>query len=227
MHETVRQKIDDFFSTYTKLEIPKGTTIISPEEPLVFIYNILSGYVKSYSLNDDGIELTINIYKPYNFFPITETLANRTNTYYFEAVTDVVLQKAPTHKVHEFVKSDTEVLFDLTQRVSSGLEGFMVRTQYLIRSNSTQKVASALVLLARRFGETSKDGKIRILIPQTHEDIANLAGVTRETASIEIKKFENLGNLNVDKQIYTIEDFESLRESSTIYHEDQPLPFSF
>jgi CRP-like cAMP-binding protein len=227
MKDTVKKRIDGFFSEYPKVEMEKGSTIIYPEEPLAYIYNIVSGYVKSYSVNDDGLELTINIYKPYNFFPITETLAGRTNSYYFEAVTDVVMQKAPTQKVHEFVRSDSEVLFDLTQRVSSGLEGFMVRTQYLIRSNATQKVASSLVLLARRFGDTNENKEINILIPQTHEDISNLSGVSRETASLELKKFEKMGLIRNNKQMYVINDYEKLREMSTIYHEDKPLPFSF
>jgi CRP/FNR family transcriptional regulator len=194
---------------------------------LIYIYNIVSGYVKSYSINDGGLELTINVFKPYSFFPITETLAKKTNTYYFEAVTDVVLQKAPTQKVHEFVKSDPEILFDLVRRVSVGLEGFMLRTQYLVRSNSTQKVASTFVLLARRFGETDKDQKVKILLPQTHADIANLAGVSRETASIEVKKLVDEGLVSVEKQVYTVEDFEKLRDLSTLYYEDRPLPYSF
>lgn len=227
MQEKVKKKVDEFFSGFSKIELPKGSIIIQPEEPLIYIYNLVSGYVKSYSLNDGGLELTINILKPYSFFPITETLSAKTNSYYFEAVTDVVLYKAPTHKVHDFLKSDPEVLFDLVKRISSGLEGFMLRTQYLVRSNSTQKVSSTFVLLARRFGETDKNKKVRILLPQTHADIANLAGVSRETASIEIKKLVDLGYIKVNKQIYTIENFERLRDLSTLYHEEKPLPFSF
>jgi CRP/FNR family transcriptional regulator len=227
MDESVRKKIDQFFSIYPEERYKKGSTILRPEEPLVFIYTIVSGYIKSYSLNDEGLELVINIYNPYNFFPITETLSNRTNTYFFEAITDVVLHKAPTHKVHEFIRSDQEVLYDLTRRISSGLEGFMVRTQYLIRSNATQKIASSLVMLARRFGENTSNGMINILLPQTHADIANLSGVSRETASIELKKLEEKGLISTKRQIYTVRDFEKLKEESTIYYEDQPLPFTF
>lgn len=227
MDPLAKSKIQDFFSEYKEISHEKGTIIIQPEEPLLHIYNLVSGYVKSYSLNDNGLELTINIYKPYSFFPITETLARRTNTYYFEATTDVVLQKAPTMKVHEFLKANNDVLFDLTRRISSGLEGFMVRTQYLIRTNATQKVASSLVLLARRFGKNAPDKKIKIILPQTHEDIANMAGVSRETASIEIKKLENSNLISTKKQIYTINDFQGLKEISTIYFEDQPQAYTF
>lgn len=227
MAGNIKPKIEEFFSKCPKIEVEKGSVIIQPEEPLVYIYNLVSGYVKSYSINEEGIELVINIFKPGTYFPITETLAGITNNYYFEAATDVVLQKAPTKKVHDFVKSDAEVLFDLTKRISSGLEGFMIRTQYLIRSSAEKKVASSLVLLARRFGENILDNKVKINLPQTHEDIANLSGVTRETASIELKKLENEGLISSSKQIFLIHNFQELKEKSTLYYEDRPLPYSF
>ena len=227
MTENLNQKIENFFAKYPELKIKKGQTIIQPEEPLIYIYHLHSGYVKSFSLNDEGLELTINIFKPNSFFPITETLTGRTNTYFFEAMTDVVLRKAPTAKVHEFIKSDQEVLFDLTKRISSGLEGFMIRTQYLIRSNAEQKISSSLLLMARRFGQNTPDRKVKILLPQTHEDIANLAGGSRETASLELKKLENEGIIFSSKKIFIINDFQKLREISTIYLEDQALSYGF
>jgi CRP/FNR family transcriptional regulator len=223
----IEQKTTAFFANFPEKKIKKGETIIQPEEPLIFIYYLVSGYVKSFSLNDEGMELTINIFKPNSYFPITETLTGRTNPYFFEAITDVVLRKAPTHKVHEFVKDDHEVLFDLTKRISSGLEGFMIRTQYLIRSNAKQKISSSLLLLARRFGQNTPNKKVKILLPQTHEDIANLAGVSRETASLELKKLENEKIISSSKQIYIINDFKKLREISTIYFEDQTQPHNF
>lgn len=226
MEKQVQSKIEDFFSNYKSQKYKKGATIIRPEESLKYIYLIREGYVKSYSLNEGGYELTINIYKPYSFFPITETLAGKINTYFFEAITDTELRRAPTGNVHKFIQNNSDVLFDLTKRISSGLEGFMIRTQYLIRSNSTQKVTSSLVLLARRFGKEISN-KIEIQLPQTHEDIANLAGVSRETASIELKKLKDKGLITVKSKKYIINQMETLKELSTIYYEDQPLSYSF
>lgn len=227
MEKDIEAKIKNFFSDYSTKIYKKGETIIKPEEPLVYIYNINSGYVKSYSLNDDGLELTINIYKPFSFFPITETLAGKINTYFFTAITDVEVTRAPTHKVHKFVKDNPDIMYDLIKRISSGLEGFMIRTQYLIRSNSGQKVASSFVLLARRFGKSVGNNKMKILLPQTHEDISNLSGVSRETTSLEIKKFKDEKIITVKRKHYTIEDFEKMKDLSTIYYEDEPLPFRY
>ena len=225
--ETIKQHIADFFAQYPTYTYKKGEILLRPDDEVEEIINIESGYAKSYSINEEGYNLVINIYKPYSFLPITETLAERTNPYFFEAMTDIVVQKAPTKDVHEFIKQDKEVLYDLTRRISSGLEGFMIRTQYLIRSNATQKVTSALVLLARRFGEEIGENQMRILLPQTHADIADMSGCTRETASIELKKLQDDGVISIEKKLITVLDFEELRQLSAIYYEDEPLPYSF
>jgi len=227
MNLSVQRRLNKFFSKYPKKNYPKGQILIYPEDSLDYIYSLHSGYVKSYSLNDKGVELIINIYRPYDFFPITETLAEIVNTYYFSTVSTVTVFKAPSVDVHKFIKNDNEVLFDLAKRISIGLEGFMVRTQYLIRSNSLQKVASSLVLLARRFGKRISTNKITILIEQTHEDIANLSGLARETTSNELQKLRKKKIINIKNQIYTINNFDKLLKLSTIYYEGQPLPFKY
>lgn len=227
MQKSVQEKIDSFFSKYKEEDYKRGDVILHPEDEIHYIYNIRSGFVKSYSVNEGGFELTINIYKPFNFFPITETLAKKDNPYYFEALSELVLNKAPVKEVLEFIKNDNEVLFDLTRRISSGLEGFMVRTQHLIRSNSLQKITSSLVLLSLRFGKKTDDGSVVIPLPQTHEDIANLSGISRETVSTEIKRLKDDTIISIKNKIYTINDLEKLKELSTIYHEEKPLPYSF
>lgn len=227
MNTEVTKKITSFFEQFPKVTYSKGSTILQPEDPLDYIYNIDTGYVKSYSVNEDGYDLIINIFKPLSFFPITETLAKKINPYYFEAITDTVLCKAPTQKVHQFIQNDNAVLFDLTRRISSGLEAFMIRTQYLIRANATQKVTSTLVILARRFGTKINSNEIKILLPQTQEDIGNFSGTSRETASTEMKKLEKQALIAKENKYIVIKDFEKIRALSAIYYEDHPLPYNF
>jgi CRP/FNR family transcriptional regulator len=225
--KNINKNISEFFSKYETIEYKKGESILSPGNKVEAIYNIETGYVKSFSVNEDGDSLVINIYKPNSFFPITEALAGRINPYFFEAATPVFLQKAPVQKVFDFIKSDKEVLFDLTRRISIGLEGFMVRTQYLLRSNAKQKVSSTLVLLCSRFGEKVGNKKYKILLPQTHEDIANLSGTSRETASTELMKLKRSSTIEVDKKIITILDLNKLKDLSAIYFEEKQLPYNY
>jgi CRP/FNR family transcriptional regulator len=223
----VDKKIKEFFSKYSSTEYKKGQSILKPGGKVDTIFNIESGYVRSYSVNEEGDVLVINIYKPLNFIPITEALADRVNPYFFEAMTDSVIQKAPLKEVIKFLQSDGDVLFDLARRVSIGLEGFMIRTQYLLRSNATQKITSTIILLSRRFGIRRDDNTHEIILPQTHEDIAGLSGTSRETVSIELAKLKKSKIISTDKKRITVLDFEKLKKLSEIYHEDEPLPYDY
>ena len=226
MDKNVLRKLNIFFSKYPTKKYSKGEIILSPDEYPERIYNIKKGFVRSYSLGEDGYELTLNIFKPFSFYPIPTVLAKLKNLYYFEALSDVVLNLAPADEVVEYIKTDKEVLFDLTRRLSIGLEGFMTRTQFLIRSDARQKVASSLVMMVKRFGQ--KDGKkINIYLPQTHADIAGLAGVSRETASIELKKLEREKIIKRKGRTTIVLSFLKLQRISTLYHENKPLPYGF
>ncbi|MBY9002309.1 MAG: helix-turn-helix domain-containing protein, partial [Candidatus Heimdallarchaeota archaeon] len=208
------------------LKYSKGETILSPEDKINSIYSIKKGFVCSHSINEEGYELTLNIYKPSSFFPIVTALANVDSSYYFKAISNVVLYIAPVDEVIEYLRSDEEVLFDLTKRLSVGLEGFMIRTQFLIRSDARQKIASSLVMMVRRFG--LKDGKkVTIQLPQTHADIASLAGVSRETASIELKKLEREKVIERKGKTTIVLNLLKLQRISILYYEDKPLPYTF
>ncbi len=225
MDKRVLHKLDVFFSKYPTKKYSKGENILSPGNNPETIHNIKKGFVRSYLLNEDGHELTLNIYKPSSFFSITTVLAKLENSYHFEALSGVVLNLVPVDEVLEYIKSDKEVLFDLTRRLSVGLEGFITRTHFLIRSDARQKIASSLVMMAKRFGQ--KDGKKTIIqLPQTHADIASLAGVSRETASIELKKLEREKIIERKGRITIVLSLLKLQRISTLYHEDKPLPYS-
>ena len=226
MDKEVLHKLNIFFSKYPTKKYSKGEIILSPEEYPKRIYNIKKGFARSYSLSEDGHELTLNIYKPSSFFPIPTVLAELKNSYYFEALSGIVLNLAPVDEVVEYIKSDKEVMFDLTRRLSVGLEGFMTRTQFLILSDSRQKIASSLVMMVRRFGQKDRK-KIIIQLPQTHADIASLAGVSRETASVELKKLEREKVIERKGKTTIILSLLKLRKISTLYYEDNPLPYTF
>jgi CRP/FNR family transcriptional regulator len=222
----VLRKLNIFFSKYPTKNYSKGEVVLSPEKHPERIYNIKKGFVRSYSLNEDGHELTLNIFKPSSFFPIPTVLAELKNSYYFESLSDIELNLAPVDEVVEYIKSDKEVLFDLTRRLSVGLEGFMTRAQFLIRSDARQKIASSLVMMVRRFGQKGSK-KIKIQLPQTHADIASLAGISRETASIELKKLEREKIIERKGKTTIVLNLLKLQRISTLYHENKPLPYSF
>lgn len=66
------------------------------------------------------------------------------------------------------------------------------RVEHLVFSDAYRRVISVLIYVAKHFGQKDTRG-IVVHHKFTHQDIATLVGVARETASIEIAKLEKKG----------------------------------
>src|SRR3989304_8080939 len=109
-------------------------------------------------------------------------------------MTLVELTKAPKEELLAFLKANPEILMDLTTRLLVGLNGLLVRIEHLLSKDAYHKVASAVFLAGKRFGRKEGKGKVVVELPLTHQDIADLSYLTRETTSLEMK---NLGKKRV------------------------------
>ncbi|MCL4417203.1 MAG: Crp/Fnr family transcriptional regulator [Patescibacteria group bacterium] len=214
------QKLEKFFSKYKSINYKKGEVILRPEDIPLGVFYIKSGYVKLYSVSDEGNELTLNIFKPHTYFSMMWTISDIKNSLFFEAMTNTELLRAPKEDVVKFLKSEPEILFDLTRRLLIGLDAILTRMDYLLLGDARSRVMSTVLSLIERFGIKEKD-EIILEIPLTHKDISNLAGLTRETTSIELKKLSDKGIIiNKNRQLI-VKNIAKLREESLIYKEGE------
>lgn len=191
MQEKAGGKLELFFSRFKRLSYKRRDVILRAYDIPSGIYLLRKGYIRIYSLSETGQELTLIILKPGDVFPLTWGINDSPNREYCEAMTQVELWRAPREKFLEFISKNSDVLFALTGKILIRLQGLLERMDYLVFGNAYQKVASILVILAERFGKKQAEGEINIRVPLIHSDIADLIGLARETASIEIKKLEN------------------------------------
>jgi len=209
------QKLSNFFSKFKQYYYKKGETILRGGDTPQGVYFIDKGYVRDYSISKEGKELTLIIFKPGDFFPITWVLNDSPNSHYFEAMSAVDLWRCPKEDFIAFIEANPEVFFELTSRIVLRLGGIMQRMEYLAFGNAYEKVASIVLILAERFGK--KEGKnIIIQVPLVHRDIAELLGVTRETASIELKKLEKKRIIAYRNKFVIIKDHNRLKEESLL-----------
>jgi len=82
--------------------------------------------------------------------------------------------------------------------------GLQMRINALEQSKAPSKVVNTLHFLCLRFGDEVKKDTVRIQLPLTQQDLANLIGLTRETTGIELKKLHKAGVLTYKKQNYLI-----------------------
>jgi CRP/FNR family transcriptional regulator len=223
----MKSRLIHFFSKYQKVVLPKNKDILTPDQEITSIYYIKNGFLRSYLINEDGNETTLNIYKSGSYLPLSLALTRKVNPYFYQSMTPMTVYKAPFKEVIKFIKNDEELLYDLVKRLSSGIEGFIVRSQFLLRSDARQKVTSNLYLLSKRFGKKLSNGKIKIALPLIHQDIANMAGLSRETTSLILKDLEREGLVSRKGKIWTINNGSKLKQNSLIQIHKRAHPFSF
>lgn len=204
--------IRTFFEKFAAIKYRKNETIIHAQDQPNGVYYIKSGYVRMTTFFPEGNQLTLNIFKPESYFPMIWAIADQPTNYYFQAITDVSLHRAPKSEFLSLIQNHPEELFKLTKRILIGLDGFIYNSQHLLFGDAYHRVLSALIVFAKRFGEKDHGNKIIINLPITHQEIANLAGLTRETTTIFLNKLKEEELISYSRHIFTLNDIAKLEE---------------
>lgn len=214
MESSLIKKLDLFFDKFKKLTYKKSETLIRADDEPAGVFYLKKGYVRMYAFSDQGVELTLQIFEPGAYFPMTWAV-KIPNRYYFECLTSVEVYRAPRDKVLAFLNKEPEILFDLTTRLLRGFNDLLIRIETLVFEDAEQRVIAALLYLSGHFGrpqpsQGKRAGKDIIIEHRfTHQDIANLAGIARETASLELADLEKRGLIAYKNHSILIKDPEN------------------
>lgn len=209
MDQELTHKLDAFFEKYTPQVFPKSAILIRAGEAPKGIFYLKKGHVRQYVITQNGEEMTLHMYKPGAFFPMSWAFNENPNLYYFESMSEVEVLVAPKDAVLVFVKKEPDILFDLAKRVFSGLDGILTRMEQLMSGNARARLITILVISAKRFGEVRKNG-IVIHLKLTHQDLASLAGLSRETVSREMMQLKEKKLIGYTASTITIYNLQNL-----------------
>lgn len=207
----IRRKLEKFFMQFKRQLYKKGEILVHADDAPPGIFYLKEGIVKQYTISKKGDELVLNIFKPISFFPMSWAINNTPNEYFYEALVDVEVYRAPREKTITFIKQESSVLYDLMSRVYSGTDGMMKRMAYLMSGNAYARLITELLIHVRRFGNTIEHKKL-IELRISENDLAAQSGMSRETVSRELKILKDKGLVTFNKQILTIKDLDELEE---------------
>lgn len=175
------------------------------------VYYIGSGYVKAYSIGDDGDEYLHIIYGPGEIFPIIWAyLEKEREGLFYEALTSSTLWRISRGNFIEHMKTDAEVSFAFSLQLARQFQTFVGRVDNLEHKRADARIIYRILFLAIRFGKRT-GSKIVIDVPLTHEMFAHSVNLTRESVSRHIGMLEKeRAILHRDDHKMEIIDLESL-----------------
>lgn len=207
----VAAKIERFFSKYPARSYRKGQILIYRGEEPSGVFHIINGRVKQYDVSDEGHSVVVNIYKPFTFFPMQWAINRTKNQYFYETITSVKLQQAPADEAVAFIKENTDILYDLLSRVYSGMDGILRRTAHLMASKASVRILFELITECKRFAQKQKDGTY--IIPMHAYELADSAGLSRETVSRELVALKKAGLIGVNRRHIIVKNLAKLEEA--------------
>lgn len=203
------EKLKKFFATSKPTFFKKGDIVLRAGSTPRSAFYLSKGYIKDSSFSSDGREFTLFIFRPSDLFSYNWIFNELPNEHAFRAISDCTVYEKSRESLVEFLNANPNILFMISQMIAIRLRGLLKRIEIMAFGNASQRISSTFYILTERFG-TSKENGITIPIALTQKDIAELTGLSRETASIEVKKLIDMNVLSRQSGLYIAKDINKL-----------------
>jgi CRP/FNR family transcriptional regulator, nitrogen fixation regulation protein len=161
--------------TMTDFKYGQGAEIFGEAEPAEYIYQVVTGAVRTHKLLSDGRRQIAAFHLPGDFLGL-ESIA--THRFTAEAITSTKVHLARRKNLDDVARSDPSILRIIRGEITRDLKHAENHLVLLGRKNSLEKVAAFLFEMRLRLTEA---GVIHLLM--TRLDIADYLGLTLETVS--------------------------------------------
>jgi CRP/FNR family transcriptional regulator, cyclic AMP receptor protein len=187
-------------------ELSKNRPLLYQGEIPTMAFYIKSGIVKIYNITGDGEERVVGYENSGGLMPI-EWLFGRSQVslYYYDTFTDCEVIRVPKPELIEYMNSNPGVALSYLDRSLAMLMGSTIHLHALQQPKARQKLLYIMQYLVLRFGRPAKQNKQTIDLRLTHQEIANIIGITRETVSTEISKLIKEKVLAIDDYRYVVD----------------------
>lgn len=188
----------------------KGSIILLEEETGSALFVIVSGKVKVVRADVDGREVILAILGESDFFgemAILDGLARSASV--------VAITKAEVFMIHrnDFLRllhDHPALSISLLKELTMRLRKADTQIKSLSLKDAAGRVASVILQLADDVGKIRK-GRVEIEELPLQQDVANMAGTSRETVSRMIHMFVEQGHLELHGNTLVINDYEKFK----------------
>jgi len=189
--------INELFSSGRAKMYPKHQLIHYEGDPLSYIYLIKKGFVKAYTILDSGDTRTLLLMGAGDIFPIAFSDSmnwdNFKIRYFYQSLTDTELMVLPSQTFKERIEKDKNMAVTYMSYLAASNEAIINQLEVMKNKKAIDKVGLLLPYLISKAGHQIRPGVYQLELKLSHQEMADLSGVTRETTTTLIKQLEKLG----------------------------------
>jgi len=174
----------------TERKYPKGSMIILEEEYGDKLFIVKEGTVKITRVNDEGREVILALLGSSEIFGEMAILDGESRSANALAQENCNLIVISSEDFMEILKDNFKVSFALMSELAKKIRKSDLQIEALSLSDAEHRIGVSILSLAEDMG-VIRNGKVTIQNLPFQQDIANMAGTSRETVSRVMKTFED------------------------------------
>ena len=190
----------------------KGQMILLEESAGETFFIMTSGTVKVTRLSDDGREVILALLGESDFFGEMSLLDGEGRSANIVANEDAEVMTLSRRDFLECLETYPKIAIALLEELAVRLRKSDQQIESLSLSDSEQRIGITLIRLAEERG-TIKRGDVTVQNLPYQQDIANMAGTSRETVSRTLKLLEDKKLVKRNGSDITIFNFNTFRQS--------------
>ncbi len=171
----------------TEFSYTKDEEIYGDGEPSEYVYQVISGSVRTYKLLNDGRRQIGAFHLPGDVFGLESKPVHRLTA---EAITDTTVRLVKRRSLEQAAGITVQVAQSLWTMTAGELRHAEDHMLLLGRKNAMERVASFLLEMDRRLACTGM-----VALPMCRRDIGDYLGLTLETVSRALSQLHNEGVL--------------------------------
>ncbi len=190
----------------TERKYPKGSMIILEEEYGDKLFIVKEGTVKITRVNDEGKEVILALLGSSEIFGEMAILDGESRSANVLAQENCNLIVISSGDFIEILKDNFKVSFALMSELAKKIRKSDLQIEALSLSDAEHRIGVSILSLAEDMG-VIRNGKVTIQNLPFQQDIANMAGTSRETVSRVMKTFEDRNLILKEGHTVVIPDY--------------------
>ena len=173
-----------------EVPIQKGQFIFREGDPADWFHIVQHGNVKCVKSTPEGREVTLKVLMPGDLFCCeASAFSGDSHPGCAQSMGDGTVIKIHRTAMIKVIQRNPEAAVSIINYLSHRLRESQDNAKAFALDRAEQRIAATLVNLAERSGVPEDQG-LRISVRLTHQDLADMAGLTKETTSRILSRFK-------------------------------------
>jgi CRP-like cAMP-binding protein len=205
--------LKNFCAKYPLRHFKKDRPLFYQGEVPQTAFYIKSGVIKVYNITTGGEEKIVSYESDGSLVPSGWLFSKSPAAlFYYDAFTDSQMYSIPKRDMISFINTNQDATTSMLDHYASMYTAAIMHLHALEQSRARDKLLHIFQYLALRFGKEVGKDTYRVELRLTHQDIANLIGITRETVTAEISKLSKSGVIKSENLHYIVDTNKALRQ---------------